>query len=219
VNENEVLIPASQMDPSAMNARTKRGRIQMLFLLLACAAPVLASYFAYYVYKPEGGKTNYGTLVQPVQETNPAWFALPLQGKWTLLAARPAGDCKVQNTKCLEALFLMRQLRVAMGRESNRVQLLWVNTDGKQVDPEIALAYDHETAGFTVEDLPSNPELKAQFMQWLNHEGAGQQIQLIDPSGAKMMYFPVTNSPKEFGSIKKDLEKLLRINYKGEKLQ
>ena len=80
------------MDPSAINARTKRGRIQMLFLLLACAAPVLASYFAYYVYKPEGGKTNYGTLVQPVQETNPAWFALPLQGKWTLLAARPAGD-------------------------------------------------------------------------------------------------------------------------------
>jgi hypothetical protein len=34
-----------------------------------------------------------------------------------------------------------------------------------------------------------------------------------------MMVFPVTNSPKEFGSIKKDLEKLLRLNRKGEKLQ
>jgi len=49
-------------------------------------------------------------------------------------------------------------------------------------------------------------------------EGVGQQIQLIDPSPAKMMYFPVTNSPKEFSSMKKDLEKLLKLNHKGEKL-
>jgi hypothetical protein len=34
-----------------------------------------------------------------------------------------------------------------------------------------------------------------------------------------MMVFPVTDSPKEFGSMKKDLEKLLRLNRKGEKLQ
>ena len=44
------------------------------------------------------------------------------------------------------------------------------------------------------------------------------KIQLIDPSPAKMMVFPVTSSAKEFGSMKKDLEKLLRLNRKGEKL-
>jgi len=41
----------------------------------------------------------------------------------------------------------------------------------------------------------------------------------MDPSPAKMMYFPVTNSSKEFANIKKDLEKLLRLNHKGESLQ
>jgi hypothetical protein len=51
-----------------------------------------------------------------------------------------------------------------------------------------------------------------------NKEGAGQQIQLVDPSPAKMMYFPVTNSPKEFAGMKKDLEKLLKLNHKGENL-
>ena len=219
MSDKELLIPASQMDSSAINAQTRRGRLQMLFLLLACAAPVIASYLAYYVFKPEGGKTNFGTLIQPVQDVNPAWFDIPFNGKWTLLVARPAGECTIKNESCLEALFLMRQLRVAVGRESGRVQLVWVNTDGKPVDPEVLLAYDQKTAGFQILSLPTDPQLKADFDTWLNRDGAGQKIQLIDPSPAKMMVFPVTNSPKEFGSIKKDLEKLLRLNRKGEKLQ
>jgi hypothetical protein len=219
VSDKELLIPASQMDSSAINAQTRRGRLQMLFLLLACAAPVIASYLAYYVFKPEGGKTNFGTLVQPVQDMNPAWFDIPFNGKWTLLVARPAGECTIKNESCLEALFLMRQLRIAVGRESGRVQLVWVNTDGKPVDPEVLLAYDQKTAGFQILSLPADTQLKAEFDAWLNRDGTGQKIQLIDPSPAKMMVFPVTNSPKEFGSIKKDLEKLLRLNRKGEKLQ
>ena len=219
MSDKELLIPASQTDASRVDTQTRRGRIQMLLLLLACAAPVIASYLAYYVFKPEGGKTNFGTLVQPVQDMNPAWFDIPFNGKWTLLVARPAGECTIKNESCLEALFLMRQLRIAVGRESSRVQLVWVNTDGKPVDPEVLLAYDQKTAGFQILSLPVNPNLKAEFDAWLNRDGAGQKIQLIDPSPAKMMIFPVTNSPKEFGSMKKDLEKLLRLNRKGEKLQ
>lgn len=219
MSNKELLIPASQADSSRINAQTRRGRIQMLLLLLACASPVIASYFAYYVYKPEGAKTNFGKLVQPVQEVNPAWFDIPLKGKWTLLVARPAGECTIKNETCLEALFLMRQLRVAVGRESGRVQLVWVNTDGKPVDPEVSLAYDEKTAGFKVVHAPKDPNLNAEFYAWLNRDGAGQKIMLIDPSPAKMMYFPVINSPKEFGSMKKDLEKLLRLNRKGENLQ
>ena len=216
--DKELLIPASQTDSAAINAQTRRGRIQMLLLLLACATPVVASYIAFYFIKPEGGKTNFGTLVYPAQELNPAWLNVPLQGKWTLLIARPAGECKIKDEKCIEALFLMRQVKVAMGRESKRVQLLWVNTDGKTIDPEVAKAYDQQAAGFKVVPLPADPKLKTEFENWLNKEGAGQQIQLIDPSPAKMMYFPITNSPKEFSSIKKDLEKLLKLNHKGENL-
>ena len=218
MSDKELLIPASQTDASVINAQTRRGRIQMMLLLLACAAPVIASYLAYYVFKPEGAKTNFGTLVQPVQDVNPAWFDIPFNGKWTLLVARPAGECTIKNESCLEALFLMRQLRVAVGRESGRVQLVWINTDGKSVDPEVLLAYDQKTAGFQILSLPADPKLRSEFDAWLNRDGAGQKIQLIDPSPAKMMIFPVTNSPKEFGSIKKDLEKLLRLNRKGEQL-
>jgi hypothetical protein len=218
VSDKELLIPASQTDTSAIIARTRRGRIQMLLLMLACAAPVIASYLAYYVIKPEGGKTNFGILVYPAQEWNTAWLDIPMQGKWTLLIARPAGECQIKDEKCIEALFLMRQTRVAMGRENKRVQLVWVNTDGKPVDPEVLKVYDEQSAGMKVISLPTDPQLRAGFEGWLNKEGAGQQIQLIDPSPAKMMYFPVTNSPKEFSSMKKDLERLLKLNHKGENL-
>lgn len=218
MSDKDLLIPASQIDSSVINARTRRGRIQMLLLLLACASPVIASYFAYYVIKPEGGKTNFGTLVYPAQEFNTAWLDTPMQGKWTLLIARPAGECQIKDEKCIEALFLMRQARVAMGRESKRLQLIWVNTDGKPVDPEVSKVYDEKIAGLKIVSLPSDSKSGAEFEAWLNKEGAGKEIQLIDPSPAKMMYFPVTNSPKEFSSMKKDLEKLLKLNHKGENL-
>lgn len=218
MSDKELLIPASQADSSAINARTRRGRIQMLLLLLVCASPVIASYFTYYVIKPEGGKTNFGTLVYPAHELNNAWLNTPMQGKWTLLIARPAGECQIKDEKCIEALFLMRQTRVAMGRESNRVQLVWVNTDGKPVDPEVLRVYDEQTAGLRIVAPPADLKLRAEFDAWLNKEGAGKDIQLIDPTPAKMMYFPVTNSPKEFSRLKKDLEKLLKLNHKGENL-
>lgn len=218
MSDKELLIPASQADSSAINARTRRGRIQMLLLLLVCASPVIASYLTCYVIKPEGGKTNFGTLVYPAQEFNNAWLSVPLQGKWTLLVARPAGECSIKDEKCIEALFLMRQTRVAMGRESKRVQLVWVNTDGKSADPEVLKAYDEQAAGLIIVAPPTDPKLKVEFDAWLNKEGAGNDIQLVDPSPAKMMVFPVTNSPKEFSSLKKDVEKLLKLNHKGENL-
>jgi len=217
VSDKELLIPASQTD-AAINARTRRGRIQMLLLLLACASPVIASYFTYYVIKPTGGKTNFGILVYPAQELNSAWLSVPLQGKWTMLIARPADECRIKDDQCIEALFLMRQIKVAMGRESKRVQLLWVNTDGKPVDPEVTKIYDEQATGLKVVTLPADLQLKANFEEWLNKEGAGQAIQLIDPSPAKMMFFPLTNSAKEFAGMKKDLEKLLKLNHKGESL-
>lgn len=218
MSDKELLIPASQMDSAAINARTRRGRIQMLLLLLACASPVIASYFTYYVIKPAGGKTNLGTLVYPAQDFNTAWLEAPVKGRWTLLIARPASECKIKDEKCIEALFLMRQIKVAMGRESGRLQLMWVNTDGKPVDPEVIKAYDEKVAGLKIVQLPSDPQMRAEFETWLNKESAGQQIQVIDPSPAKMMYFPVTNSSKEFASMKRDLEKLLKLNHKGESL-
>jgi hypothetical protein len=45
---------------------TSGGRWKMLLVLLVCAAPVIASYFTYYVVRPEG-RRNFGQLIDPQQ--------------------------------------------------------------------------------------------------------------------------------------------------------
>ena len=44
--------------------RTRTGRWKMLLVMLVCAAPVVASYFTYYVIRPEG-RRNFGELIEP----------------------------------------------------------------------------------------------------------------------------------------------------------
>jgi hypothetical protein len=61
----------------------RRGRLKMLLVLLVCAAPVIASYFTFYVLRPEG-RSNYATLIEP---RAPIPADLPLSDLWT--AARP----------------------------------------------------------------------------------------------------------------------------------
>jgi hypothetical protein len=217
VNDQDLLIPASQVDRQAVDARTRRGRIQMILLLLACAAPVIASYLAYYVFKPEGGKTNYGTLIQPPQAINPSWLDISFSGKWTLLVARPASECRKGNDACVELLYLMRQVRLALGKEKNRVQLVWVVSDRLPVDPDIKQAYDPETAGFIIVPAPDSKN-GAAWLTWLNQQNLGRGIQLIDPSGEKMMVFPDKAGSKDFVRMRKDLDRLLKLNRKGEKI-
>ena len=44
--------------------RTLQGRWKMVGVMLLCAAPVIASYFTYYVIRPEA-RSVYGELINP----------------------------------------------------------------------------------------------------------------------------------------------------------
>src|SRR6218665_603836 len=74
--------------------RTRAGRWKMIALLLVCAAPVIASYFTYYVIRPDS-RRSYGELIDP-QRPLPELLALDLagathrlpelKGQWLLLS-------------------------------------------------------------------------------------------------------------------------------------
>src|SRR3954471_15084627 len=75
--------------------RTARGRLKMLLLLLVCAAPVIASYIAYFVIRPDR-RTNYSELIVPARpvpqalvltrlDGGPAVRADTLKGQWLLI--------------------------------------------------------------------------------------------------------------------------------------
>ena len=137
--------PAPMRDYPA--AQSRRGRITMLVILFACALPVVASYFTYYVVRPQG-RTNYATLIEP-QRPLPSLDQVPaqdldghsvplttLKGQWLLIVVAPAGCGKL----CESNLFLQRQLREMMGAERDRIEKVWLVDSPEPVAPALAAA-------------------------------------------------------------------------------
>ena len=74
----------------------------------------------------------------------------------------------------------MRQVKIAMGKESQRVQLVWIITDGQSVDPEIDAAYDKQKAGFMKIRLPKDLKKREELLSWLNRDGLADSIHLLE---------------------------------------
>src|SRR4051812_16339219 len=72
-------LPLPQEAAVADEQRTRHGRWKMLVIALVCAAPVLASYFTYYVVRPDS-RRSYGELIDP-QRPIPSITGTTLDGK------------------------------------------------------------------------------------------------------------------------------------------
>lgn len=188
--------------------RTRSGRIKMLLVLLVCAAPVLASYFMYFVARPDS-RTNYGTLILPTRSMPAlplrALDGTPLQaaslrGQWLLIAVGPA-DC---TEPCQQRLYLQRQLREMLGRERDRVDKLWLVTDDGEVPAALRSALSADPA-WTVLRAPR--DALAAWLEPAPGASLDAHLYLVDPMGEWMMRFPVDAEPAR---VKRDLERLLR---------
>ena len=131
---------------------------------------------------------------QPVQ-------AAGLKGQWLLVAVGPS-TC---DSACEKRLYTQRQLREMLGRERDRLDKLWLVTDGGTPAP--ALLAGIESPGMQL--LRADP---AQLAAWLAPE-AGQPIEahlyVVDPMGEWMMRVPVDAEPSR---VKRDLDRLLRAS-------
>jgi hypothetical protein len=194
----------------ALTQRTRMGRIKMLLVWAVCAAPVVASYLMYYVVRPEG-RTNHGALIQPARAM-PGPAALPLRnlqgtpvlpaslkGQW-LLVSVAGGACE---TACEKVLYLQRQLRESLGRDKDRIDRVWLVTDGVPVREALLPALQQATVL-----RAAQPDLA----RWLQPE-AGRQLTehlyLVDPRGDWMMRFP---ADVDFTKAKRDLTRLLKAS-------
>lgn len=189
--------------------RTTRGRLKMLLVLAVCAAPVVASYLSYFVIKPQG-RTNYGTLILPTRSLPDLQLrqlgggevkAASLRGQWLLVAVGPS-QC---DAFCEKRLFIQRQLREMLGRDRDRLDKVWLVTDGGV--PGEALLAATERSAVPVTTLQVSREALA---QWLTPE-AGQQLEdhlyLVDPLGEWMMRMPANADPAR---VKRDLDRVMR---------
>jgi hypothetical protein len=198
--------PSGQLQSATVN--TRAGRLRMLMVMLVCAAPVIASYFTYYVIRPDG-RRNFGELIDPqrplpvvqAKDMSNADVALPsLKGQW-LFVSVAGGACEAA---CQEHLYLQRQLREGLGKEKDRLDWVWLINDEAPVKPDLLPALK----GATVLRVPP-----ADLAAWLPPE-AGHEIQehlfLVDPLGNLMMRFPAGMNAETALKAKRDLDRLMR---------
>lgn len=182
-------------------------RSKFLFLFGVFAVPVVAAYLAYFGWRP-AGHTNYGDLlkVAPLQQTAGATHdGTPLdlealRGMWLMVHVGPA-SC---DAACVRQLYLMRQIRIAQGKEQSRIERLWVLTDTGAVDPALLPDYP----GLHVW-RPADAAFVEQFPAGDSRAG---HIYLVDPLGNLMLRFPVQPDPKR---MMKDLRLLLKASQIG----
>jgi hypothetical protein len=207
--------------PSTRDAalrRTARGRWLMIAVLLVCAAPVVASYLAYYVLRFDS-RTNYSELIVPPR---PLPASLPLvdlagasvapralRGQW-LVVVVAGGAC---DARCERHLWLQRQLHEALGAEKDRVDKLWLVDDAatprRATLDAIAASADARAVFAPTTVLRTG---RAPLGEWLA-PAPGQALEdhlyLVDPRGDWMMRVPVDADPAR---LKRDIDKLLRAS-------
>jgi hypothetical protein len=204
-------MPRPELAADAPQRRGARGRWQLLLVVLACAAPVIASYFTYYVIRPQG-RSNYATLIEPAREM-PALLPLQaldgsrvdarsLRGQWLLVVAAP-GAC---DGACEKRLYVQRQLREMTGRERDRIDKVWLVTDDAPIRPELraALAAPPATQVLRVPAVDL-----AQWLAPAPGESLDTHLYLVDPMGQWMMRAPPQVDP---GKFKRDIDRVLRAS-------
>ena len=198
--------------PAPCSRRRLSGRLQMLLVLAVCIAPVAASYFTYYMVRP-GGRTNYGTLIDP-QRTVPADLPLrtldgraveatTLKGQWLLVAV---SDSRC-DAACEKQLYLQRQLRETLGKQRDRLDKVWFVIDDGPLRPDLLDAVNPHGAETTVLRVPA-----AALAGWLapaEGQPLGAHLYVVDPMGNWMMRQPADPQP---ANVKRDLERLLRAS-------
>lgn len=190
--------------------RTRSGRWKMLLVMLICAAPVVASYFTYYVVRPEG-RSVFGQLIDP-QRPLPDVRATALDGRpvdlrslkgqWLLLTVA-GGAC---DKACEHQLYLQRQIRESLGQEKDRVDRVWLVRDDAPVAPALLPALQ----GATVLRVAA-----ADIDAWLapaQGHALEEHLFVVDPMGNWMMRFPASLDLAGAAKAKRDLGRLLRAS-------
>ena len=198
-------------------ARQRKGRMMMLAIVAIFVLPFFV--LPLFMSPEKMGKTNKGILLDPpvafsalqASDVNQRLLDQPPQKKWALLYIAPTmceGICLAARD---HALFALRQIPVALGRDLDRVQsLVVVSAD---LDPAFAAQLKQDFSTLVVLHAQANA-LNNAFAQVLSRTNALGNIYLMSPDGYIFMYYPAEAdehiSFQRAEDIRSDLKKSLQ---------
>lgn len=186
------------------------GRLKLLVIMLVCSLPVIASYYAYFVVRPQG-KASFGELIAPARPVG-NWTGTNLQGQGTplpalkgqwLMVSVNGGAC---DAECQRHLFLLRQLRATLGKDKDRVDWVWLISDAAPVDGAM-----HKPLGDAVV-LRVDPGVLNEWFSVAPGKALSDYIFVVDPLGNTMLRLPAVFDVADSAKARRDLERLLRAS-------
>lgn len=189
-----------------------RSRVIFLAILAVFFGPMLVAYlmFVNLQWAPEH-HTNHGELIEPVRplthlslrDENAQVFGEDFwRHRWTLVYVG-GGPCDLY---CETALFKMRQARLSLGRDADRVQRLYL-LSGAVGERLAGLLPAHK--GMV---LASPLDAASSEAQGVFGEPARGALYLVDPMGNLMLRYDEDSTTK---GIQKDLKRLLKVSKIG----
>lgn len=195
---------------AAMIPTAWRSRLYLLFIIACFAVPLAAAGWLARHWTPED-TVQHGELLHPARPldlrlTSIDGRSTALRGYWTLLYAGSARGC---DARCHTALYDLRQVRLALGKEMGRVATVLLLDGAPDAGLRQWLAGEHAAMTVGVDEAGLQHRLKEAFART---DATVDWIYLIDPLGNLLMRYPVTVEPR---GILKDLQRLLKWSQIG----
>lgn len=200
------------------SAKTRRGRFKLVLLATIAAAPLIVAYALFFSGWRPAGSANYGELVQPprglrdielVDLSGKALKLSSLRGKWLYVYFGPS-RCR---ESCRNNLYKTRQVITAQEKNMDRVQRLFVLTDGEALSELQDTLKDHPGLHVARPGAEALQSLARDFLVPAGSPLAGlERVYLVDPLGNLMMSYPADADPT---GMRKDLARLLRASRVG----
>jgi len=190
-----------------MESKIFRSRLILLGVALVFIIPILVSWYLVFFsdFKKGDEGTQKGELISPVIPLGePEVFNLKsktiesINGKWTLLFF-VENEC---NQLCEDKLYQLRQIRLALGKDRDKVDRLLVSKNKQQWSQ-----YTNSFNGQKYID-PTSRDYNGLIKKFNDYAGLDlKATYLIDPYGFLMMKYPQDDNP--MGTIK-DIERLIK---------
>lgn len=203
-------------------AQVRRNRWLLVLVLASFILPFVVGDLAYKFGWYQGAQTNRGQLINPPlafaglaarNADGAAVDAAYADGKWWLVYVLPP----VCEQACRNRLFQMRQVRLATGRESDRVRQLVITTAALPADIDALLRAEFPDFQRLEADAASADRVLAPAAGPAG--SAAGLLYLMDPMGWMMLSYPPeadeAASIVKGEDVLKDLRKLLKASQIG----
>jgi hypothetical protein len=195
-----------------MSDARPRGQRNVLLVASIFFVPVIVVFVMYYggLWSPSGTSAK-GELIAPARPLEVAGLRLPdgkpagieaFQGKWSLIYIGD-GAC---DEACRTALTYGRQTRLAVGKDMDRVQRLFLPTANCCSKEYL----DREQLGLVVLDA-SSPDAQKLLAQFPGDRA--KTLFIVDPHGNLMMRHDAAQVINK--DLLTDLKKLLKLSHIG----